>query len=126
MAIDIKAQRDVTLIDILVDGFEKNEILDGTHWRQLPMPDEASAIEKFASLIDEATRWQGKPQTLTETVKRRKAVWTGLDIRQTGLAILVRVKTPWFNAWWHEAAWDHDSFDDLYAWLKEDEKEYAQ
>jgi hypothetical protein len=121
MAIDVKTQHDVTLIDILVDGFEKNEVPDGTHWRQLPMPDEASAIAKFASLVDEGARWQGKSPVLTETGKRRKAAWDGLDIRQTGLAIHVRVKTPWFNAWWHDAKWDHESFDDLYAWLREEE-----
>jgi hypothetical protein len=93
MTMHSKAQNDVTLIDILVDGFEKNEILDGAHWRQLPMPDEASSIAKFASLVDEATRWKGKP-VLTESGKRRKAAWDGLDIRQTGLAIHVRVRTP--------------------------------
>lgn len=120
MTIETKSQKDVTLIDILVDGFEKNEILDGTHWRQLPMPDEASAIAKFAALVDEATRWKGTPM-LTESGKRRKAAWDGFDIRQTGLAILVRVKAPWFNTWWHDAAWAHESFDDLHAWLREDE-----
>lgn len=120
MSIRTKAQKDVTLIDILVDGFEKNEILDGTHWRQLPMPDEASAIEKFGSLVDEATRWKGPP-VLTEQGRRRKAVWDGFDIRQTGCAIHVRVKAPWFNAWWHEATWD--SFGDLYAWLRDEEEE---
>ena len=30
----------MALIDILADGLEKNEILDGTHWRQLLMRDE--------------------------------------------------------------------------------------
>jgi hypothetical protein len=120
MPIETKPQKDVTLIDILVDGFEKNEILHGMHWRQLPMPDEASAIAKFATLVDAATRWKGAP-VLTESGKRRKAAWDGFDIRQTGLAIYVRIKAPWFNCWWHDAAWDDESFDDLHAWLREDE-----
>jgi hypothetical protein len=118
---DFKDRNDVTLLDILVDGFEKNEIVDG-HWRQLPMPDEAAAIRKFGSLVEEAIRWKGPPLRTLEEGKRRLAGWQDFDIRQTGLAIHVRVKTPWFNAWWHDANWDHDSFSDLYAWLREDEK----
>jgi len=117
MRMNIKGQRDVTLID----GFEKNEVLDGTHWRQLPMPDEPSAIAKFAALVVEATRWQGKPPTLTEMGKRRKAAWDGFDIRQTGIAIHVRIRAPWFNAWWHDAQWQDESFSDLYDWLREEE-----
>jgi hypothetical protein len=36
-------QEGATLLDVLIDGFEKNEIMDGFHWRDLPMPDEARA-----------------------------------------------------------------------------------
>lgn len=31
-----RAPEDATLLDVLIDGFEKNEILDGFHWRSLP------------------------------------------------------------------------------------------
>jgi len=34
---------DATLLDVLIDGFEKNELIDGFHWRQLPMPNEHAA-----------------------------------------------------------------------------------
>jgi hypothetical protein len=44
-----KSQDSATLLDILIDGFEKNETLDGFHWRNLPMPDEAAAGGKFVS-----------------------------------------------------------------------------
>jgi len=33
------SQEDATLLDVLVDGFEKNETWGGYHWRDLPMPD---------------------------------------------------------------------------------------
>jgi len=56
-----KPQQDVTLLDLLIDGFEKNEIMGGFHWRSLPMPDERSAVAKFVSLREEATRWKGAP-----------------------------------------------------------------
>jgi hypothetical protein len=38
---------DITLLDGLIDGFEKNETMYGFHWRQLPMPDQAHASARF-------------------------------------------------------------------------------
>ena len=32
---------DASVRDVLIDGFEKNEILDGFHLRELPWPGEA-------------------------------------------------------------------------------------
>jgi hypothetical protein len=64
-----KSQDSATLLDILIDGFEKNEILDGFHWRNLPMPDEAAAGGKFVS-------W-----------------WPDLEIRQAGRGGRVRART---------------------------------
>lgn len=51
-----KSQASATLID----GFENNEIFDGFHERNLPMPDEAAAGGKFVSLVREARRWKGR------------------------------------------------------------------
>jgi hypothetical protein len=117
-----KPREQVTLVDVLVDGFEKNELLDGTHWRRLPMPDEASAIAKLAALVEEATRWKGNPVRTFEQGKRRLAGWDDIEIRQTGEMILVRVKTPWFDGWWHvEETWSGSGHDDVHDWLSEDE-----
>ena len=55
------SQEDATLLDVLIDGFEKNEVMDGFHWRNLPMPDEDAAIQKFRALLDDARRWKGEP-----------------------------------------------------------------
>jgi hypothetical protein len=66
-----KTPDDATLLDILVDGFEKNEVLEGFHWRRLPLPDEEAAAAKFFSLIDEARRWKGPP-TATERMSGEK------------------------------------------------------
>lgn len=44
-----KHPADATLLDVLIDGFEKNEVLRGFHGRLLPMPDEAAAVEKFTA-----------------------------------------------------------------------------
>jgi hypothetical protein len=33
-----KSPEDASLLDVLIDGFEKNEVLDGFHPRDLPMP----------------------------------------------------------------------------------------
>jgi hypothetical protein len=54
-----KPRDPLSLLDVLIDGFEKNEIFEGFHWRQLPMPDEASARRTFAAFVDEAKRLEG-------------------------------------------------------------------
>lgn len=62
-----KTPDDATLLDVLIDGFEKNELMDGFHWRQLPMSDEGAAARKFSSLVDEARQWKGSPTRVEET-----------------------------------------------------------
>ena len=117
-----RSPEEATLLDVLVDGFEKNEILAGFHWRTLPMPDEASAARKFAALSDEARRWNGAPSQLRDAPPRRRAAWTDLEIRQAGRGILVRARAPWFARWWHErATWEDDPMGAIYDWLREEE-----
>jgi hypothetical protein len=92
-----KSQDSAILLDILIDGFEKNEILDGFHWRNLPMPD---AQRQAAS----SPPW-----------------WPDLAIRQAGRGIMVRARAPWFDSWWHDKqTWDGDPMDLLYDWLREE------
>jgi hypothetical protein len=78
------SQEDASLLDVLVDGFEKNEVIDGFHWRQLPMSDADAAVRKFISLTQEARRWKGEPGRLEEGPMRRIASWPELEIRQAG------------------------------------------
>jgi len=114
-----RSPEEATLLDVLVDGFEKNEILAGFHWRTLPMPDEASAARKFAALSDEARRWKGDPSRLRTEPPRRHAAWTDLEIGQAGRGILVRVRAPWFARWWNErATWEDDPMGAIYDWLR--------
>ena len=87
-----KPREEISLLDVLIDGFEKNEILDGFHWRQLPMPDEGSACRRFAALVEEARRWKGTPAQVREEPGRGLAVWPDLEIRQAGRGILVRAR----------------------------------
>jgi hypothetical protein len=120
-----KRQADVTLLDVLIDGFEKNEIFDGFHWRDLPMPDEEAAARKFESLVEEARRWKGPPareQTQTQTQpSRRVAAWPDLEIWQAGRGIRVRALAPWFDGWWHErSTWQDDPMGPIWAWLDEE------
>lgn len=111
---------DATLIDVLIDGFEKNEVIDGFHWRQLPLPDEATAIRKFGGLAEEAQRWKGAATLNVEDRGRRVAAWPDLEIRQVGRAILVRVRTAGFSDWWHtDETWNGRPFRALYDWLAE-------
>jgi hypothetical protein len=118
---DGKLPTDVTLLDVLVDGFEKNEILDGFHWRELPMPDEAAAVGKFGSLFDEARQWKGAPTVDRRDGGRKLAAWPDLEIRQAGRAIMVRARAPWFARWWHDrSTWEGDPMAEIFRWLDEE------
>ena len=65
------SQEAATLLDILSDGFEKNEVFGGFHRRELPMPDEDAAVRKFHGLAEEARRWKGAPVRVQEDAMRR-------------------------------------------------------
>ena len=113
-----KTQMDATLLDVLIDGFEKNEVIDGFHWRKLPMPDEDSAIAKFESLTDEARRWKGIPERSEEHDARRLMAWSGMEIRQAGRAVLIRVRAPMFGHWWHDVrTWRGEPTRALFDWI---------
>jgi hypothetical protein len=116
------SQQDATLLDVLIDGFEKNEALDGFHWRDLPMPDEPEAVRKFAALAGEATRWKGQPRRFEDAGPRRIAAWPDLEIRQIGRGIMVRARAPWFR-WWHDRkTWENDPMGSIYDWLEEERR----
>jgi hypothetical protein len=114
---------DATLLDVLIDGFEKNELIDGFHWRLLPMPDERAALRKFSSLTDEARRWKGPPSRVEETDGRRLAAWPDLEIRLAGRGLMVRARMPRFSDWWHEReTWDGDPMGLLFDWIAEERR----
>jgi hypothetical protein len=112
---------DVTLLDLLIDGFEKNEIMGGFHWRSLPLPDEAAAVRKYASLADEATRWKGEPLRREERDERRLVAWEDLEIRQAGRGVMVRARAPWFDRWWHEpTTWRGNPMGAIFDWIEQE------
>jgi hypothetical protein len=121
MMIRAKSQSQATLLDVLIDGFEKNEIFGGFHWRELPMPDEPSAIDKFREFTEEATRWKGQPIRNAHEAGRQMSAWPDLQIRRIGRGIMVLVAAPWFDRWWHEAAtWEGDPFGPIFEWIDEE------
>jgi hypothetical protein len=114
------SQDAATLLDILIDGFEKNEVFGGFHRRELPMPDESAAARKFDALVEEARRWIGPPVRQQEDAVRRLAAWADLEIRQAGRGVMVLARTPGFGAWWHDRqTWDGDPMEAVRAWLRE-------
>jgi hypothetical protein len=115
-----KQPADATLLDVLIDGFEKNEMLRGFHGRLLPMPDEAAAVQKFTTLTEEATRWKGAPLRSEEREGRRLSVWLDLEVRQAGRGVMVRARAPRFDSWWHDhSTWADDPMSAIFAWLDE-------
>ena len=115
-----KSQAEATLIDVLIDGFEKNEVLGGFHWRNLPMLDVRAAVGKFEALCEEAHRWKGAPIDEIEEPDRRLAAWRDLEILQAGRGVMVRVAAPSFDGWWNASeTWSGDPMAAAYAWLAE-------
>jgi len=118
---------DATLIDVLTDGFEKNEVLYGFHWRALPLTDEVAAVRKFAALAEEASRWKGQPLRNEEQRGRRLLAWSDLEIRQAGRGVMLRVKAPRFDDWWHEASsWAGDPMKQIHEWLDDEAAQGAR
>jgi hypothetical protein len=116
-----KQPQELTLIDVLIDGFEKNEILGGFHWRSLPMPSQAEAIRAFGAFLEEGRRWKGTPSRVDLAAGRRLVAWEDLEIRQAGRGVLVRVRAPRLDAWWNaEATWAADPMEALYAWIAQE------
>ena len=116
-----KRPEDATLLDVLIDGFEKNEVLDGFYWRELPMPDEGAAVRKFTDFADEALRWKGPPLRNEESSLRRLAAWPDFELRQSGRAIMLRARPPGFHNWWHDpATWTGDPMGPIWDRIQED------
>lgn len=116
-----KSREDATLLDVLIDGFEKNEIVDGFHWRVLPFADEAETVRRFGALAGEARHWKGPPDREVEEAGRRLVAWPDLEVRQAGYGIVIRVRTPGFADWWHDTAtWEGDPMGLVHAWLAEE------
>jgi hypothetical protein len=109
-----RSPEDATLLDILIDGFEKNEILAGFHRRKLPLPNEEAAVRKFESLSEEARRWKGAPTHTEADGFRTLASWSDLEILQAGSGVMIRVRSPFFTDWWHdERTWRNDPMREL-------------
>jgi hypothetical protein len=109
------------LLDILVDGFEKNEVLGGFHWRTLPLRDEGAAIRKLDALATEATGWKGTPHRDEREGPRRIVAWPDLELRQIGRGLMVRARATRFHDWWHASeTWQNDPIGPLYEWLDDE------
>ena len=119
-----RTPEDATLLDVLIDGFEKNELLEGFYGRQLPMPDERAAARKFDALTDEARRWKGPPTRVDEQPGRRLNAWPDLEIRLAGRGLLLRARMPQFNDWWSdERTWHGDPMTPAFDWIAEDRRD---
>jgi hypothetical protein len=117
---DANGAANASLLDTLVDGFEKNEVFDGFHERVLPMLDEAAAVLKFEELANEARRWKGEPVNEEGHGDRRLVTWRDLEILQRGRGILVRARAPWFDRWWHRrSTWADDPMGLVRDWQRE-------
>lgn len=107
-----KTPQTASLLDIIIDGFEGGQgALETTHgwrFRQLPMSSETEAFAKFKELAVEALRWKG------DGISRsgNHVEWPDLQIWTRGRGILVLVRDPNFDSWWHKPeTWGGDDDD---------------
>jgi hypothetical protein len=99
------------------DGFEKNETLGGWFWRQLPLPDAATASRKYDELHAELLRWKGPAIEDQRSDLRRRAAWPDVRIQQAGRGIMIWVRDGRFGDWWHEReTWSDDPMAGVRAW----------
>jgi len=114
-----RSQDGATLLDILIDGFEKNESLGRFH-REPAMPEEGAAMRKFHALVEEARHRKGAPVRLQDDAMRRLAVWPDRETRRAGRGVMVLARAPGSGAWWHdEQTWDSDPMEAVRAWVRE-------
>lgn len=112
---------EASLLDVIIDGTERwGESLRGFTDRELPMPDEASAIERFDAFAREGLAWKGIPTDEQREGPRRFVRWPDLEIRQAGRGIMVLVRVAGFGDWWHARdTWAGNPMGPLRAWRHE-------
>jgi hypothetical protein len=82
----------LSLLQVCSFCFEKNELLDGWSWRNVPCSTEELAREAFAHLVDEATRLYGEPGPVVLPGSARAHEWPGkLRIGVSGKLVRVLV-----------------------------------
>lgn len=68
-----------------------------------------------------ATRLERSPDRDVEEAGRRLVAWSDLEVRQAGCGIVIRVQTPRFADWWHDAVtWEGDPMGLVHAWVTEE------
>jgi hypothetical protein len=112
---------DASLLDVIIDGTEKwGEWLGGFTDRELPMPDEATAIRKFEAFAREGLAWKGPSIEEQRQGPRRFVRWPDLEIRQAGRGIMVLVRVAHFDEWWHaKETWAGDPMGLVRGWRRE-------
>lgn len=97
-----KTPQTATLLDVITDGFEGGqgalETIHGWRYRQLPLPTEDEAFVKFKEFAVDAIRWKG------DGISRSgfHVAWSDLQIWTRGRGVLVLLRDPEFDSWWHE------------------------
>ena len=109
--------QDTSLLTVIADAFEKNELMKGWFWRQLPLPDAAWAERKYEEFLEEITRWKGPPLLAERTSSRRRAAWGDIRIQQVGRGVMVWLRDGRVRDWWHDAAtWAGDPMSAAWDW----------
>lgn len=116
---DRRRPEDSTLLDILIDGFEKNEVLGGMHLRRLPLPSAEAGRAVFDRFVAEASTWQGAPTDVRDEGHRAVVRWPDLEIWWAGRGIHIRARSS-VRHWWHAlSTWADDPTEAVWAFRDE-------
>ena len=108
---------ETSLLGVLIDCFEKNEMLEGWFMRQLPLADPQTAARKYRAFRDELVRWKGPPMAEDEGEGWQRADWGDIRMKHAGRGIMIWVRQAGVSKWWHEdETWADDPLAKVWDW----------
>jgi hypothetical protein len=108
---------DMSLLGVLMDCFEKNEIWDGWFLRRLPLADATTAARKYREFRDELVRWKGAPRAEETGETWRRSDWGDIRVKQAGRGIMIWARSDGVSDWWHESeSWQGDPLAEAWHW----------
>lgn len=108
---------ETSLLGMLADCFEKNELIEGWFRRELPLADPPAAGRKYREFREELVRWKGRPQAEDAGPGWQRADWGDIRMKQAGRGIMVWLRSAGVSQWWHESRiWAGDPLADAWEW----------
>ena len=117
---DHTTNEDLTLLAVLSQCFEVDEMIDGYHLRTAPFGSETVAVARFAQWKSEIEHWLGPREGEDaggDGEDWQRAWWPDLRMKRTGRGIAFWVRSARVERWWHDTElWEDPGLDGLWQW----------